>query len=63
MVAAQRWNERSGHPKPSLYGAVTSGSLWQFLKLEQNTITVDLTEYTVPPVEQVLGILVQALQK
>ncbi|NMG09587.1 hypothetical protein [Brasilonema sp. UFV-L1] len=58
MVAAQRFNQQQDHPINSIYGAVTTGSLWRFLKLEAQSVTIDLTEYPVPPVERILGILV-----
>lgn len=59
MVAAQRFNQQQGHPIDRIYGAVTSGSLWRFLKLEAQTVTFDLSEYALPPVDKILGILVQ----
>jgi hypothetical protein len=31
--------------------------LWQFLKLENKDLTIDLNEYQVTPVERILGIL------
>jgi hypothetical protein len=31
--------------------------LWQFLKLENQELTLDLNEYQVTPVERILGIL------
>ncbi len=40
------------------FGTVTTGDRWKFLKLESNTVTIGLLEYNLPPVEQVLGILV-----
>ncbi|MBA3924466.1 MAG: hypothetical protein H0X31_23290 [Nostocaceae cyanobacterium] len=58
MVAAQRFNEANQQPTQVIYGSVTSGNLWTFLKLEQQTVTIDLTDYLVSPVEKLLGILV-----
>jgi hypothetical protein len=57
MVAAQIYNQQQEQPISAIYGSVTSGKLWQFLKLEGNIVTVDLTTYPVMPVQQVLGIL------
>jgi hypothetical protein len=61
MVAAQRWNQQAGNLQSVIYGAVSSGSLWQFIKLAENVVTVDLTEYPVPPVDQILGLFVNLL--
>ncbi|MCC5611270.1 hypothetical protein LC612_32110 [Nostoc sp. CHAB 5834] len=58
MIAAQRFNAKYEKPLATIYGSVTSGNLWTFLKLEDSTVTIDLTEYLISPVEQILGILV-----
>ena len=58
MVAAQRFNQANQQAIPTIYGSVTTGTAWRFLKLEDSIVTVDLTDYPVPPVEQVLSILV-----
>jgi hypothetical protein len=34
----------------------------RFLKLEDNTVTIDFMDYPLPPVEQILGFLVWMLQ-
>ncbi|MCC5634387.1 hypothetical protein LC593_00685 [Nostoc sp. CHAB 5844] len=57
MVAAQMFNEMNNSPIPIIYGAITSGDRWKFLKLESQTVTIGLTEYNIPPVDKVLGIL------
>lgn len=57
MVAAQIYNQKQEQPISVIYGSVTSGKLWQFLKLEGSIVTVDLTTYPVMPVQKVLGIL------
>ena len=46
-----------GKDIPVIYGCVTSGILWQFLKLEGNDVTIDPTSYLVTPVQKILGIL------
>ena len=62
MVAAQTFNRINGKPLLTLYGSVTSGTAWKFLKLEDKTATIDLTEYPLPPVDQILGILIWMIQ-
>jgi hypothetical protein len=57
MIAAQMFNIREGKEIPAIYGCVTSGKLWQFLKLESKDVTIDINEYYVTPVEKILGIL------
>jgi hypothetical protein len=58
MVAAQKFNEAKNQSISTIYGSVSNGVQWQFLKLEKQTISIDLTIYPLPPVEQILGFLV-----
>ncbi|MBW4632630.1 MAG: hypothetical protein KME30_12265 [Iphinoe sp. HA4291-MV1] len=62
MVAAQRFNAAKNRPVSVIYGSISSGTQWRFLKLEDNTVTIDLMDYPLPPVEQILGILVWMVQ-
>jgi hypothetical protein len=57
MVAAQSYNQLKNRSIPVIYGCVTSGTLWQFLKLEDTKVTIDPTNYLVTPVQKILGIL------
>jgi hypothetical protein len=57
VVGAQRFNRREGHPIDPVYGCVTTGSLWRFLRLSGSVVTLDLTEYTLTQVDKLLGIL------
>ena len=47
MVAAQIFNQRQGNDIAKVYGAITTGTVWQFLELECQTATLDLQEYSV----------------
>ncbi|NEQ80286.1 MAG: hypothetical protein F6K26_08495 [Moorea sp. SIO2I5] len=58
MVAAQRFNQAKEQPIAAVYGCVSSGTQWRFLKLEGQTVTIDLVDYPLPPVEQILSFLV-----
>jgi hypothetical protein len=57
MLAAQRFNLNHQQSIPVVYGAVTSGTLWQFLKLTAQVATIDVNEYPLMPVDRILGIL------
>jgi hypothetical protein len=57
MVAAQIFNDREGRPIEVIYGAVTSGTNWRFLRLQGQTIEIDEAEYFINQVEQILGVL------
>ncbi len=62
MVAAQRFNAAKNRPVAVIYGSISSGTQWRFLKLEDNIVTIDLMDYPLPPVEQILGFLVWMVQ-
>ncbi|NET49663.1 MAG: hypothetical protein F6K09_13265 [Merismopedia sp. SIO2A8] len=65
MIAAQIFNQRSnqaaGHSSSDydapIYGCVTNGELWKFLKLHHKTLTIDLEPYALEPLGRLLGIL------
>lgn len=57
MVAAQKFNSANERSIKTIYGSVSSGTTWKFLKLVDNVSTIDLTEYPLPPVDQILGFL------
>ncbi|NEQ40522.1 MAG: hypothetical protein F6K40_31555 [Okeania sp. SIO3I5] len=57
MVAAQIFNQREDQEISLIYGVVTTGTIWQFLELESQTMTIDLEEYSVKNLPKILGIL------
>jgi hypothetical protein len=61
MLAARLFNEQEGNKIPIIYGAVTSGTVWRFLKLEGNVIYIDPIEYYLRDVRKILGILLSAI--
>ncbi|MBP5974666.1 hypothetical protein HW132_18485 [Brasilonema sp. CT11] len=58
MIAAQKFNEANNIPIPTIYGSVSSGTAWRFLKLEGQILSIDFNDYPVSPVEVILGMLV-----
>ena len=57
MVAAQKFNLQKSQNLSTVYGCITTGTQWRFLKLEEQTVTIDLSDYSLLPVEQILGFL------
>lgn len=57
MVAAQLFNEREGNKISSIYGAVTTGTNWKFLKLSGHVVEIDLNEYYLTEIEKILKFL------
>ena len=62
MLGARIFNEREGNDIPAIFGAVTSGTNWRFLKLKDQVIEIDLTEYYLRDVNKILGILANSIR-
>ncbi|MDF5708390.1 MAG: hypothetical protein PUP90_12065 [Nostoc sp. S4] len=63
MVAAKIFNQQAATEIKAIYGAVTTGSIWQFLKLEEQTLIIDLSEYYLKDVNKILGILASGISQ
>jgi hypothetical protein len=63
MLASRIFNEREEKQISTIYGAVTSGNTWRFLKLKEQVIGIDLTEYYLIDLNKILGILATAIQQ
>jgi hypothetical protein len=57
MVAARQFNLTQREGPRIVYGAVTTGSIWKFLRLKEKTVSIDRPEYYLDQVDKVLGIL------
>ena len=62
MVASQIFNQKAGKVIPVIYGVVTTGASWQFLKLEAQTAWIDSTEHYIDRVDVILGILLGCIR-
>ncbi|MCH8289791.1 hypothetical protein IH992_01620 [Candidatus Poribacteria bacterium] len=56
MIAAKLFNEREENQITTIYGVVTTGTAWRFLKLEDRIVSIDLPEYYIDNVGKILGI-------
>ena len=63
MIAAQLFNEIQGNTIKTIYGVISVGTIWQFLKLVNDNVYINLSEYYIRDIEQILGILVNALRQ
>jgi hypothetical protein len=57
MLAAQKFNARKETPQTAVYGCVTTGEIWQFLKLQGSTLEIDTERYYLNELELLLGAL------
>ena len=63
MVAARIFNERRKNPIATVYGSVTKGSAWNFIKLDGNTAFVDDKEYSIENPHTIMGILLSMVRE
>jgi hypothetical protein len=61
MLAAKLYNENKGN-RIEVYGVVTTGSLWNFLKLTEKIVSIDIEEYHISNVAKILGIFVSIIK-
>ncbi len=62
LLGACRYNERDGKPLPFIYGCVTNGDSWLFLKLQGNDLQVHPQRYSIHQVSKILWFVMQCLQ-
>ncbi len=56
MIAARIFNEKKGNQINAIYGIVTTGSNWRFLKLD-DILYIDVKEYYLEQLSIIMGIL------
>ena len=57
MIAAQRFNAEKGNDISAVYGAATTGTEWQFLRLSEKRLQIDMEIYPIQQCDKILGIL------
>jgi len=62
MVAAQIFNNQKNNLIPCIYGTVTTGSIWKFIKLKDNNVAIEMKEHFIENLESLLGILVEIVR-
>ncbi|MBC1235560.1 hypothetical protein [Nostoc sp. 2RC] len=62
ILAAQLFNQQEKNEIQKIFGAVTTGDIWKFLKLEANEIFIDLNNYYIKVIDKILGILSQSVR-
>ncbi|MBC6473421.1 MAG: hypothetical protein GDA48_11900 [Hormoscilla sp. GM102CHS1] len=57
MVAARVFNQQKNNNISSIYGIVTTGSNWKFMKLTEKIVAIEPGEHFINNMESLLGIL------
>jgi hypothetical protein len=59
MWAASVFNRKQGRELAAIHGAVTTGSLWSFLRLAGDKVWIDADEYHISSLAKIVGIFLQ----
>ncbi len=59
MIAAQQVNLAAGLTQQLVYGCVTTGTDWKFMKLSDRTLAIDQRDYFINEVPALLSVLLQ----
>lgn len=57
MVAAQMFNQSASHAGIPIFGCVTTGEIWQFLKLSDSLISMDEKRYYLDNIGSILSVI------
>lgn len=57
MMGARLYNQTEGSDISVIYGCVTTGEIWQFIKLEGDKIAIDKDRYFIDEPEKIIAIL------
>ncbi|MCH8293725.1 hypothetical protein IH992_21805 [Candidatus Poribacteria bacterium] len=57
MLGAKLFNQKEDNPIDTIFGCVTTGESWQFLKLENDIISINSGRHYINKVGEILGML------
>lgn len=63
MLGATYFNKLDGKELTKIYGCVTDGTEWLFLKLEKNTLSIDDKTYFTKELETLIGVFTVLIQE
>jgi len=62
MYAASLYNQQQPNTIKVVYGIVTTGNEWKFLRLQKNLVTIDAKDYFISELAKLFGILVYIIE-
>lgn len=63
MYGARIYNEKDNYELPCVYGAVTTGDEWKFMKLIKNVAYLDNDLYYINDIKKIIGILIETVKQ
>lgn len=61
MLAARLFNEQQNNRIDTIFGVVTTGSNWKFIRLHKTTVYIDETEYYIKEADKIIAILLKMI--
>jgi len=62
MLAAQIFNQRKQNQIPCIYGVITTGSNWKFLRLIEKKVDIEAGEHFIGDLDGLFGILLEMIE-
>ena len=62
MVAARIFNEKHDHSLKVIYGVISTGSSWKFLKMQDNQVSIESGIIAISELDKLLGYLYKAIE-
>ena len=62
MLGARAFNEKEGKPVPYVYGCVTNGEAWQFVKLQDDELLIHPERLPIQELPKILWFLVECIR-
>lgn len=59
MYASKIFNQEENNNLLKIYGVVTTGTAWKFLKMDDGIVYIDMDEYLIEFPEKIIGILLE----
>ncbi|MDZ7934901.1 MAG: hypothetical protein U5M51_08065 [Emticicia sp.] len=63
MYASQIFNAKKGIMIPTIYGVITTGTNWRFLKITENKVCIENEDIYLESIELIFGILLDIIHK
>jgi hypothetical protein len=62
MISAHEFNQKKQNAIATIYGAVTTGNQWKFLKFENQIASIDTADYYIDRLETIMKILLYIIE-
>ncbi len=61
MIGARIWNEKQKNGISTIFGAITTGEIWQFVKLEDSKVEIEFRRLYISDIGHILGAITEII--